>query len=105
MVTHFQPPGPDRLGRALQLFSHQPVEDGRVGEVALVIGLEQIAEDIAARASVGLNADEPDAAVAGLDIGDHQMTADCGGVNIPLRQRCPHLLLCGVIVADGNAIN
>ena len=40
--------------------------------------------------------------ITGFDVADHQVAADCAGVVVPLWQRRSHLLLCGVIVGDGE---
>ena len=48
---------------AFQLFGDKPVEQGDVGQIALMLGVEQIAQDRAARLHIGCDADENSARV------------------------------------------
>ena len=58
--------GTDRFGIGFQLLDHQPVEHRRIGQIAVMLGLEQIAQDTPACLLVGLDADELDAPIPGF---------------------------------------
>jgi hypothetical protein len=92
--------GADRIGGGFEPLNYQPIENGRVGQLAFMVRLKQVTQDMPARSFVDFVADEGDAPVAGFDVRDHQVTADGGRALVPLRQRCPNLFLRRVIVID-----
>ena len=94
--------GTDGLGFPFQPLHGEPVEQGRIGEIAFILLGEQVAQDVSARRRIGFDADETRAPVGGFDMGAGQHPPHGRGVAVPLGLLEPCRFLCRVIVADGE---
>ena len=95
--------GADRVGFAVELLRDKPVEQGRVLQPAAVVGVEQIAQDDAARVLIGFDANELRPLVGGAHRALGQHAADLMRLlGIGPLQGLPHLLLARMVGIDGE---
>jgi len=95
--------GPHRLGLALQLFRHQPAQQGHVLQPAAVIALEQVAQHGPACRLIGIDADKPRPLVRCPHRPFGQQPADdVRLLAVGRLQPVPYLLLPLVIAGDGE---
>ena len=89
---------------AFQLFSGEPVEQGRVGDPAGTVGIEQVAQHGTASGFISRDGDETRQLAVSLDMRLGERIADAVGIALrPFGQVFPDFFLLLVIVADGES--
>ena len=95
--------GPERCRRLFELLPGKTVEQREIGQPALALFIEQIAEDRAAGLLVGLDADELGEAAGRRYVRLGERRTDGFGLAaplVPVWQLLPNLLLLAVIIAE-----
>ena len=78
--THFQPWARTLAASLFQLFTGEPVEQGRVGDPAGAVGIEQVAQHGTASGFIGLDGDETRQLAVGIDMRLGERIADAVGI-------------------------
>ena len=92
---------PDRYVGAIEPNRQTPYPLARPN-IALMLGLKQIAQDIAAACPVGFKAVKEDARIVGFDMRRSELPADCVWRAVSFRQSVPYDFLRGVIITDSK---
>ncbi len=94
--------GADGFCRSLQILGDWPIEQRGVGEVAIMVGLEQILDDGAAGSDIRIDADEFDLRVVGADVSFDKLRRDRVWLPIPGLPLEPCGFLGVVVVGEGR---
>ncbi len=91
--------GADGVGLGLQFLRRQPIQQGGVGQIALGIGLEQVAVDVSPGGDIGMDADEQAQPVIRFDLRSGQGAPDGVGARTGLIE--PDSFLRRMVVRHG----
>ena len=92
----------DGIRLALKPRGAEPVEQGRVGKIALMLGLKEIGDDLPARLAIGIKPGEHGTPVAGRHMSIRETAADAARTAVEAGRFEPSRFLRGVIVRDGK---
>lgn len=93
--------GVDGIGLGLQSLHRQPVQEGRVGQLAFMIGLEQVAVDVTS-SNIGIDGDEQSQPVIRFYLRRGQGAADRIWITVMGRLIEPHGFLCFMVAGHGE---
>jgi hypothetical protein len=92
----------DGCCHSLEILGNEPVEQRGIGEIAVMVGLEQVLDDGAACRSIRMVADEFEPRVSGADVRLGELRADRLWLTIPRLRVEPCSFLNLVVVAEGE---
>ena len=96
--------GADLLPFGLQPVGHELIKQGRIGQPAAIVGLEQVAHHAAARRRIGLDADETHPLVGNAHRILGQLLANVmGRLIVAVGEQFPDLFLARMVVRHGKA--